>query len=82
MAMAAPGLESCCALWLTFGSLQPLLLDTVADLSLRVALRKVTLDDSGVPLVHLDLMLVVCLEIPQLWRKNYTKWLVTASSVT
>lgn len=50
----------------TFGCLQPLLLDAVADLGLGLALGEVALDDGRVALVHLDLLMVVGLEIPQL----------------
>lgn len=50
----------------TFGRFQPLLFDAVADLSLGLALGEVALDDGRVALVHLDLLMVVRLEIPQL----------------
>lgn len=50
----------------TFGGFQPLLFDAVTDLSLGLALREVALDDGRVAFVHLDLLLVVRLEIPQL----------------
>lgn len=50
----------------TFGCFQPLLFDAVADLSLGLAFREVALDDGRVALVHLDLLVVVRLEIPQL----------------
>lgn len=50
----------------TFGCLQPFLLDTVADLRLRLALWEVTLDYGRVAFVHLDLLLVVGLEVTQL----------------
>lgn len=50
----------------TFGCFQPLLLDAVADLSLGLALGEVALDDGRVALVHLDLLMVVRLKIPQL----------------
>lgn len=50
----------------TFGCFQPLLLDTVADLRLGLALREVTLNNSRVAFVDLDLLLVVGLKVPQL----------------
>lgn len=52
----------------TFGCFQPLLFDAVADLSLGLALREVALNDGRVALVHLDLLLVVRLKIPQLCK--------------
>lgn len=50
----------------TFGSLQPLLFDAVSDLRFGLALGEVTLDDRRVAFVHLDVALVVGLEVPQL----------------
>ena len=50
----------------TFGSLQPLLFDAVSDLRFGLALGEVTLDDRRVAFVHLDVVLVVGLEVPQL----------------
>lgn len=50
----------------TFGRFQPLLFDAVADLSLGLAFREVALNDGRVALIHLDLLMVVRLEIPQL----------------
>lgn len=50
----------------TFGRLQPLLLDAVADLSLGLAFGQVTFNDRRVALVHLNLLLVVWLEVTQL----------------
>ena len=57
----------------TFGRLQPLLLDAVADLSLGLALRQVALDHGRVALVHLDVLLVVGLEVTQLWKTHQEK---------
>ena len=48
---------------LTPRCLQPLLLDTVSDLSFRVALRKVAGNDCCVPLIYFNHMLHIQLEI-------------------
>jgi len=50
----------------TFGCFQPLLFDTVADLGLGLAFGEVTFNNRSVAFVHLDLMLVIGLKIPQL----------------
>lgn len=50
----------------TFGCLQPLLFDTVADLSLGLAFGEVTFNYSRVAFVDLDLLLIIRLKIPQL----------------
>lgn len=50
----------------TFGCLQPLLFDTVADLSLGLAFGEVTFNNSRVAFIDLDLLLVIGLEVPQL----------------
>lgn len=50
----------------TFGCLQPLLFDTVADLSLRLAFREVTFNNSCVAFIDLDLLLIIGLKVPQL----------------
>lgn len=50
----------------TFGCFQPLLFDAVADLSLGLAFGEVTLNNSRVAFVDLDLLLVIRLKVPQL----------------
>lgn len=50
----------------TFGCFQPLLLDAVADLGLGLAFGEVAFNDGRVAFVHLDLLLVIGLEVPQL----------------
>lgn len=50
----------------TFGCLQPLLFDAVADLSLGLAFGEVTFNNSRVAFIDLDLLLVVGLKVPQL----------------
>lgn len=54
----------------TFGRLQPFLFDTVADLSLGLAFREVTFNNSRVAFIDLDLLLVIGLEVPQLCKTH------------
>lgn len=49
----------------TFGCLQPLLFDAVADLSLGLAFWEVAFDHSRVAFINLNLMLIIRLKIPQ-----------------
>lgn len=49
----------------TFGCLQPLLFDAVADLSLGLAFREVTFNNSRVAFINLNLLLIIRLKIPQ-----------------
>lgn len=69
---------------LTSGGLEPLLLHTVADLSLGVTFRQVTGDHGCVPFVHLDHMLAVKLEIFEICREQTTGhgWLAQHLSVS
>lgn len=50
----------------TFGGFQPFLFDAVADLSLGLALRKVTFNHSRVAFINFNLLLVIRFEVSQL----------------
>lgn len=52
----------------TFGCLQPLLFDAVADLSLGLAFGDVTFNNGRVAFVNLDLLLIIRLKVTQLWK--------------
>lgn len=66
--MAEPVGTDPCAL--TSGGLQPLLLHTVADLSLGVTFRQVAGNHGCVPFIHLDHMLAVKLEIFEICKES------------
>lgn len=66
----------------TSGSLQPLLLHTVADLSLGVTFGQVTGDHGRVPFIHFDHVLAVELEIFEICRENERQGISVAGSAS
>lgn len=57
----------------TFGCFQPLLFDTVADLSLGLAFGEMAFNNSSVAFVDFDLLLVIWFKVAQFWRNTQAK---------